>query len=110
MLRRTLTILSLIGLLLSAGLWGASYLGFFWRSPDMTICFGAYEGAAQFSRLGFTSQEMEPGWPACKKSVDVQGADRVFERQRIMMPARIHDSVNMAELPTTLVGGKENHG
>ena len=63
MLRKTLTILSILGLLLSVALWGASYWGFFWRSHDHTIFFGTYEGAVQFALLEFpSSQEMGTGW------------------------------------------------
>ncbi len=62
MIRKTLTIISLLGLLLSVGLWGVSYWGFLWRSQDLTICLGVYEGAAQFSRLRFEGVDMEAGW------------------------------------------------
>ena len=37
MLRKTLTTLSLIGLLLSVGLWGASYWDVFWLSKDRRL-------------------------------------------------------------------------
>ena len=44
MLRKTLTILSLIGLLLSVGLWGASYwgLGYFF-CEEQDSCWGVYQ-------------------------------------------------------------------
>ncbi len=50
MLRKTLTILSLIGLLLSVGLWGVSYmrLGYFFCEEQDT-CWGVYLGAGNLS-------------------------------------------------------------
>ncbi len=38
MIRKTLTILSLIGLLLSVGLWGVSYFRFAWLSERNERC------------------------------------------------------------------------
>ena len=51
MIRKTVTFLSLLALLLSVGLWGVSYWGFFWLSQDTMFFLGIYEGAAQFARL-----------------------------------------------------------
>ncbi|MCH8965805.1 MAG: hypothetical protein IIB58_12635 [Planctomycetes bacterium] len=49
MFRKTLTILSLIGLLLSVGLWGASYLSINYSSFNGQRVVGIEDGAAYFS-------------------------------------------------------------
>ena len=49
MFRKTLTILSLIGLLLGVGLWGASYLSINYSSFNGQRVVGIEDGAAYFS-------------------------------------------------------------
>ena len=51
MLRRTLTILSLIGLLLSVGLWGVSYfhLSYTIRTPSILSTYAAVRGGLEYS-------------------------------------------------------------
>ena len=45
MIRKTLTILSLLGLLLSVGLWGASYFNFVYRSKPIESFFMLQRGS-----------------------------------------------------------------
>ncbi|MCH8913466.1 MAG: hypothetical protein IIA33_07845 [Planctomycetes bacterium] len=55
MLRRTLTILSLIGLLLSVGLWGVSYFRFYVGLPPadrVALHEGADDGSVIFDEDG----------------------------------------------------------
>ncbi len=59
MIRKTLTILSLVGLLLSVGLWGVSYFNVLYvpakRSPSM----GLYAGEVFYVRFVY---DITPGW------------------------------------------------
>ena len=57
MLRRTLTILSLIGLLLSVGLWGASYMRIGYGGKHLLIA--AYEGGIYFDRFVYEANAAE---------------------------------------------------
>ena len=51
MLRRTLTILSLIGLLLSVGLWGVSYAEFVFAPNSLNRRFSLARGAFHYSQI-----------------------------------------------------------
>ena len=54
MLRKTLTILSLIGLLLSVGLWGVSYWQVVWGNRALDVFIAARNGVLSFGTLGGT--------------------------------------------------------
>ena len=66
MLRKTLTIISLIGLLLSVGLWGVSFFGPIYFSPKKpdnpfpyNYSLGALDGALSVSFIGDWDGEQE---------------------------------------------------
>ncbi len=54
MLRKTLTILSLIGLLLSVGLWIASYWQVVWGNRALDVFIDSRNGVLSFGTLGGT--------------------------------------------------------
>ena len=67
MLRKTLTILSLIGLLLSVGLWGVSYSNLWYGKPGRSVTVSFRAGALCWQRgitLGFGNNPSRDPWPA----------------------------------------------
>ena len=73
MIRKTLTILSLIGLVLSVGLWGVSYLNIFYRSNGGdTIRLG--RGSIIWMRPGPGQRQL---WKSVESVADISNPSRV---------------------------------
>ncbi len=65
MLRKTLTILSLIGLLLSVGLWGVSFfaeMGIIFNADGKSINLTTYKGGVQWETFDYPQRPREDYW------------------------------------------------